>query len=64
MNNIILKVKNQIKRIPLIKPLFNFLYAVVIERIQLINLGFYTTIRTLKYSLLKNNKEAWKASIR
>lgn len=58
------KIKNQIKKIPFIKPLFNFIYVVVIKKIELINLGFYTTFRTLKYSSLKNNTEAWKASMR
>jgi len=57
-------IKEFFKKIPYIKFLFIHFYNMIISPAGLINLGLYTTLRTLKYSNLKKNKEAWKASMR
>jgi len=53
-----------LKRIPLVLQIFNFTYIKLIKPLGIINLGIYTTFRTLRYSLRKNNLEAWKVSVR
>lgn len=64
MNNIFVKLKELLKKIPLIKPAFNFFYKIVIQPLETVNLGLYTTFRTLRYSRLKKNTQSWKASMR
>jgi nitroreductase len=60
----IFKIKTQIKKIPFLLPFFNYAYIGIFKPLGIINLGFYTTIRTLRFSLKKNNIEAWKVSMR
>ena len=57
-------MKELIKKIPFTKSIFNFFYDEVINRLHLISLGIYTTVRTIKYSRANNNIESWKASMR
>jgi nitroreductase len=59
-----MRIKEFIKNIPYAKALFNYFYGLVIKPLELLNLGLYTTFRTLKYSRLKGNINAWKASMR
>tara|TARA_B110000879_G_scaffold212420_1_gene308591 strand:+ start:592 stop:1581 length:990 start_codon:yes stop_codon:yes gene_type:complete len=57
-------MKEFIKKIPYVTTIFNLFYVVVFRRIELIHLGLYTTVRTLKYSKSQNNLESWKVSMR
>jgi nitroreductase len=57
-------MKSFLKRIPLVLQIFNFIYIKLIKPLGIINLGIYSTLRTLRYSLRKNNLEAWKVSMR
>ena len=64
MNSVKSKIKQKIKKIPYAKTIFSIFDVVVISRIELIYLGLYTTVRTLKYSKSQNNLESWKVSMR
>lgn len=59
-----MKIKELIKQIPFVKALFNFFYKHVSMSLNTINLGVYTTYRTLKYYKSKNNIHGWKTSLR
>ena len=57
-------MKKILKQIPFVLQIFNFVYIKLIKPLGIINLGIYSTLRILRYSLRKNNLEAWKVSIR
>lgn len=57
-------MKKFIKKIPYVTTIFNIFYLVVFRRVELIYLGLYTTVRTLRYSNSTNNLEFWKVSLR
>ena len=57
-------MKSFLMRIPLGAKFFNFIYSKLIKPLAIINLGIYSTLRTLRYSLRKNNLESWKVSMR
>ena len=57
-------MKTILKKIPGIMPFFVFVYKEIIQPIRGLNLGLYTTLRTIKYFKNKNNIYGWKASIR
>jgi nitroreductase len=57
-------MKEFIKKIPYATTLFSIFYSVVLSRLELVYLGLYTTLRTLKYSYSHNSLEFWKVSMR
>jgi nitroreductase len=59
-----MQIKELIKKIPFVRALFNVFYKHISLSLNTINLGFYTTYRTLKYYKLKNNIQGWKSSMR
>lgn len=59
-----MQIKEAVKKIPFVKLLFNSFFKHVNYPLETINLGIYTTFRTLKYFRLKNNIQSWKASMR
>ncbi|OFY23559.1 MAG: hypothetical protein A2W98_00350 [Bacteroidetes bacterium GWF2_33_38] len=64
MNRIVIKLKELIKKLPFVKLAIHHIYIYVIHPLGLLNLGLYTTFRTLKFFKLKNNIQKWKASMR
>ena len=57
-------MKEFIKKIPYATTLFSIFYSVVLSRLELVYLGLYTTLRTLKHSYSHNSLEFWKVSMR
>jgi nitroreductase len=59
-----MNIKELVKKIPLIKPSFNFFYKIIIRPFNIINIGLYTTFRTLIYTGSTKEIQGWKASMR